>query len=115
MPPLDAKPSGWVTFDSRGQAVWEWEISTGVFSKGLDAEKRSALETGNRLSLEEPADSAHAKSSPDDVSAVGDPRNQIAARAFAKEAPRRSLDDRRWLSEEIRRTKPWQSPAKKGP
>ena len=80
----------------------------------LDGKKGSAPETVNRLSLEEPADNAHAQSSPADDTAVGDPRNQSAARPFANEVPRKSLDDLRRLSEEIKRIKHLQSSAKKG-
>ena len=80
----------------------------------LDGKKGSAPETVNRLSLEEPADNAHAQSSPGDDTAVGDPRNQSAARPFANEVPRKSLDDLRRLSEEIKRIKHLQSSAKKG-
>jgi hypothetical protein len=42
-PPADKK-SGRVTFDARGNAVWEWAMSTGIFARDVDSERLKKLE-----------------------------------------------------------------------
>lgn len=113
VPPLDAKPTGRVSFDSRGQAFWEWEISPGVFTRDPDTDPIAALDAESPLSLEEPSDTARAKFAPGKASAPGDPRNQVTAPSPSAATPRKSLDDLRRLSEEIKRARHWQPPAKK--
>jgi hypothetical protein len=41
--PADKK-SGRVAFDSRGNAVWEWAMSTGIFGRDVDSERLKKLE-----------------------------------------------------------------------
>jgi hypothetical protein len=41
---LAEKKSGRVTFDSRGNAVWEWAMSTGIFGRDVDSERLKKLE-----------------------------------------------------------------------
>ena len=41
--PADKK-SGRVTFDARGNAVWEWAMSTGIFGRDVDSERLKRLE-----------------------------------------------------------------------
>jgi hypothetical protein len=41
--PADKK-SGRVTFDARGNAVWEWAMSTGIFGRDVDSERLKKLE-----------------------------------------------------------------------
>ena len=36
--------SGRVTFDARGNAVWEWAMSTGIFGRNVDAKRLKKLE-----------------------------------------------------------------------
>ncbi len=115
MPPVDAKPTGRVSFDSRGQAIWEWEIAPGVFSRDPDADRLAALDADNPLSLEDPDDPASPQSVPRRIGGVGDPRNQIGAEPPEGETPRKSLDDLRRLSEEIKRARHWPTaPKRKG-
>ena len=112
MPPLDAKPTGRVSFDSRGQAIWEWEIAPGVFSRDPDADRMAALHTENPLSLEEPTENANRQSVLPRISAMGDPRNQVAAVSAGAVTPRKSIDDLRRLSEEIKRARHWPTGSK---
>jgi hypothetical protein len=44
-------PSGKITHDSRGNAVWDWDIATGVLARKSVAELITSLEPGS-LSLD---------------------------------------------------------------
>jgi hypothetical protein len=43
-PKADAKSTGRVQFDSRGNAVWEWSIATGAFGREVSDERLQKLE-----------------------------------------------------------------------
>ncbi len=40
----DDQKSGRVTFDDRGNAVWEWSMSTGIFGRNVDTKRLKKLE-----------------------------------------------------------------------
>lgn len=40
----DAKSTGRVQFDDKGNAIWEWSISTGAFARAVSAERLQRLE-----------------------------------------------------------------------
>jgi len=42
-PEADAQRSGRVSHDSRGNAVWEWQTSTGVFSREVNTQRLKKL------------------------------------------------------------------------
>lgn len=115
MTPEDTKPTGRVSFDSRGQAIWEWEIAPGVFSRDVGTGKFPGIDADSGLSLQEPVDGTPVRAGAGKPGTAGDPRNSDQAQAKASEKPRKSLDDLRRLSEEIKRTRHWQPPAKKAP
>jgi hypothetical protein len=48
----DAKRSGRVSFDSRGNSVWEWQLETGVYSRDVNTQKLKKLDLGD-LSIAE--------------------------------------------------------------
>jgi hypothetical protein len=50
-PPGAPKQSGRVAYDSKGNPVWEWETSTGVFDRNVSTQRLKKLEA--KLSLEE--------------------------------------------------------------
>jgi hypothetical protein len=121
--PKAEKRSGRVTFDSRGNSVWEWQLETGVYSRDVSTQKlkkldlgelsiaETAIEPGPKLSLQDespgggfnPYDRApnpkQVGFNPyDNARAVG---NKFAPQESAKKP--RTLDDLRKLSEMIKR------------
>jgi hypothetical protein len=89
-------PSGRIAFNDRGTAVWEWRTDTGNFKADIDTKQVKALQESTDVSLGE------APTAPisDNPYSTGDKREIIA-----KRAPRRTLDDMRKLSEEIKRAR----------
>ena len=87
--------SGRVAYDDRGQPVWEWRVDTGVFSRDVDARRMRQIQDDASVKLrDEPAPCA-----------VGfDPYSTATAQAQPKKA-RRTLDDMRKLSEEIKKNR----------
>jgi len=51
-PDADSKRSGRVSFDSRGNSVWEWQLETGVYSRDVNTQKLKKLDLGD-LSIAE--------------------------------------------------------------
>src|SRR5687768_4956607 len=51
-PSAEGKRSGRVTFDSRGNSVWEWQLETGVYSRDVNTQKLKKLDLGD-LSIAE--------------------------------------------------------------
>ena len=89
-------PSGRMAFDDRGKAVWEWRTDTGTFKTDIDTQRVRALQDTTNVSIgEEPTPGPS-----DNPYSTGDKRELIA-----KRAPRRTLDDMRKLSEEIKRAR----------
>lgn len=50
-PAGEPKQSGRVAYDSKGNPIWEWETSTGVFNRDVSTQRLKKLEA--KLSLEE--------------------------------------------------------------
>jgi hypothetical protein len=48
----EGKRSGRVSFDSRGNSVWEWQLETGVYSRDVNTQKLKKLDLGD-LSIAE--------------------------------------------------------------
>ena len=46
--------SGRVAFDARGNAVWEWSMSTGVFARNVDTRRLKKLQENDLKIAEEP-------------------------------------------------------------
>jgi hypothetical protein len=53
-PPDDKKRSGRAGFDERGNAVWEWQLETGVYSRDITTQKLKKLDLDD-LSIAETA------------------------------------------------------------
>jgi|KBSSwiStaDraftv2_1062776.scaffolds.fasta_scaffold27215_2 hypothetical protein len=87
--------SGRVTHDDRGQPVWEWRVGTGEFSRDVDTKQVRQLQ-----------EDASAKLAPEPAAPVeGFDPYSTATSAGAPHKPRRTLDDMRKLSEEIKRNR----------
>ena len=87
------KPSGRVAFDERGNATWEWQGETGRFDRDIDTGRLRKM--GSDLSC----DGDHVA----DAAPPHDPYNKSTLSADAQSRPtKRTLDDLRRLSEEIK-------------
>lgn len=54
-PPAQGRDrSGRVQFDDRGNAVWEWSVSTGAFGREVSTERLKKLESGLSLADDAP-------------------------------------------------------------
>jgi hypothetical protein len=103
--------SGRIAYDESGQPVWEWRVDTGVFTRDVDTRKMRTVERDAASSL---------KSVPPEQARrfVGfDPYSTAVAKESPAPAPkpepsepkapktRRTLDDMRALSEEIKKNR----------
>jgi hypothetical protein len=83
--------SGRVAFDERGMPTWEWRVDTGTFSRDIDTQRLRQLQEEAAVSLE---------GVPAPIPGV-DPYS-VATPVAPQKTPRRTLDDMRKLSEEIK-------------
>jgi hypothetical protein len=86
--------SGRVAFDERGRSTWEWRVDTGTFSRDIDTQRLRQLQEEAAATLK---DAAVPLEGVDPYSATIPPSPQ--------KTPRRTLDDMRRLSEEIKRSR----------
>jgi hypothetical protein len=92
-------PSGRIAFDARGNAVWQWRTESGDFKSDVDTQTVRAIQNATDVNLGDPPATC-SPSQPvnhDPYSTAGAPRGQ--------KSPRRTLDDMRKLSEEIKRAR----------
>ena len=89
----DPTQSGRVAYDERGQPVWEWRVDTGVFSRDVDTKQVRQIQDDASTKLQD-------ESAPRSVGF--DPYSTATTQVEPKK-PRRTLDDMRKLSEEIKR------------
>jgi hypothetical protein len=94
-------PSGRIAFDERGNARWEWRTDTGSFKADIDTCKVRALQESTDTKLGGTPGSAPAQP----AKPGGDPYRTADAPRAAEKKPRRTLDDMRRLSEEIKRAR----------
>jgi hypothetical protein len=87
--------SGRVAYDERGQPVWEWCVDTGVFSRDVDTVQVKKLQ-----------EDASVKLAPTSAPSVEgfDPYSRDTG-GSSPQKPRRTLDDMRKLSEEIKKNR----------
>lgn len=105
--PKQAKKSGRATTDERGNSVWEWQTDSGSFKRNIDTQKLERLKSSG-LSV---ADTCGKQSGIDPYNNDRAIKPKQPEEAATK--PRRkSIDDLRTLSEEIRQKKPLRNPKK---
>jgi hypothetical protein len=79
--PSTERKSGRVTFDARGNAVWEWSMSTGIFGRDVDSERLKKLEAPDlKIADDPPQKSRTFATSPDERGPGFDPYNTHAYR-----------------------------------
>jgi hypothetical protein len=83
--------SGRVAFDERGRSTWEWRVDTDTFSREIDTQRLRQLQEEAAVTLEgEP------------VPPPGVDPYSVATPVAPQKTARRTLDDMRKLSEEIK-------------
>jgi hypothetical protein len=87
-------PSGRVGFDDRGNATWEWRTDTGSFRCDIDTARVRALKDATGVELDEKAPPQGA-----------DPYGTVTVKIPEEKKQRRTLNDMRQLSEEIKRAR----------
>ncbi len=87
--------SGRAAFDDRGQSTWEWRVDTGTFSRQIDTQRLKQIQEQAGVTLKEdpppPAGGINPYSAPTPLP--------------PETKKRRTLDDMRKLSEEIKRNR----------
>lgn len=110
-PPETDKPeeqkSGRVTFDSRGNAVWEWSMSTGNFGRNVDTKRLKKLEASDLKLVEDPTSKEKAFTLKPAKQPGGgfDPYNSSGASFVPTNKPTPKPKDLRRLSEWIQQQK----------
>ena len=117
--PNSQLPSGRIAFDDRGNAVWEWRTDNGTYKTDVDTQKVKAIQesTGDSLSLEDERPATGRPVGHDPYSSATDPRQPFRRNTppptpahEEKKPQRRTLDDMRRLSEEIKRQRALKKP-----
>ena len=113
--PKSQQPSGRIAFDDRGNAVWEWRTDNGAYKTDVDTQKVRAIQdsTVDSLSLEEDRPAAGRPVGHDPYSSAAGPRQPLRKSPHPQEEKkpqRRTLDDMRRLSEEIKRQRALKKP-----
>jgi hypothetical protein len=101
---MSSKPdpkSGRVAYDDRGQPVWEWRVDTGVFSRDVDTKRMRQIQEDAQVKLQHAPASAPALA----PRRVGFDPYSTATTLQQPMKPRRTLDDMRKLSEEIKKNR----------
>ena len=88
--------TGRVVFDDRGQSVWEWRVDD-HFEKDVDTARLRTLQDTSVLEVLEDVEPGAAPPTPQSNYFDAGPKEDAAA------GKRRSLDDMRRLSEEIKK------------
>lgn len=92
----DPVPTGRIRFDERGNALFEWRTDTGTFTSDIDTQRVKALQESTHAQLGGGAAPAPPPDASDPYDTASYPTLPI------KKEPRRTLDDMRRLSEEIK-------------
>jgi hypothetical protein len=94
----EAKRSGRVGFDSRGNSVWEWQLETGVYSRDVNTQKLKKLDLGELSIAETVFGEGPLSLQDDDKPAPGGGFNPYNHRPQAKQEGTNPYDSARALS-----------------
>jgi hypothetical protein len=110
--PQSQLPSGRAGFDERGNAIWEWRTDSGTYKSNVDTQEVKAIRdsTGDSLSIAEEAPSQPVDHDPYSTAAPRQPFPRTPPPPEEKKPQRRTLDDMRRLSEEIKRQRTQKKP-----
>jgi hypothetical protein len=101
--------SGRVAYDERGQPVWEWRVDTGVFTRDVDTRQMRKIQEAAAANLQQvPAPDQSKRFVGFDPYSTAVAMETPAPQEPAKPKPpktRRTLDDMRALSEEIKKNR----------
>jgi hypothetical protein len=100
--------SGRVAYDERGQPVWEWRVDTGVFSRDVDTKQMRQIQEEVSVKLQDtPVPSRRSVGFDPYSTAVGKEPPPPKEEPLKPQPPktRRTLDDMRKLSEEIKKNR----------
>jgi hypothetical protein len=102
----DSPRSGRVTFDDRGNAVWEWSMSTGAYGREVDTRRLKKLEAKDLKIADEPALPLRKNVVPSKAGGGTDPYNS-AGTGIAPQRPKEPAKptDLRRLSDWIKQQK----------
>lgn len=106
-PETDTSPkSGRVTFDDRGNAVWEWSMATGAFGREVDTRRLEKLEAKDLKIVDDAAKPAARGPVPTKSDRGSDPYNNTGAPVSPRgsSTPNKPTDLRK-LSEWIKQQK----------
>ena len=112
--PKSQLPSGRAGFDERGNAVWEWRTDSGAYKSDVDTQEVRAIRdaTGDSLSIVDEHPSQPVNHDPYSTAEPRHPfpKNPPSPPPEGKKPQRRTLDDMRRLSEEIKRQRALKKP-----
>jgi hypothetical protein len=100
--------SGRVAYDERGQPVWEWRVDTGVFTRDVDTRQMRKIQEEAAAELQPVPPEQSRRFTGFDPYSTAVAKEPPAPQEPAKPKPpktRRTLDDMRALSEEIKKNR----------
>ncbi len=96
--------SGRVAYDDRGQPVWEWRVATGVFSRDVDTKQMRQIQEEASAKLQDEPSPRSVGFDPYSTATAKEPPPQPQPQPQPPKT-RRTLDDMRKLSEEIKKNR----------
>jgi len=100
--------SGRVAYDERGQPVWEWRVDTGVFTRDVDTRQMRKIQDDAAAKLQQMPPEESRRFVGFDPYSTAVAKEPPPAQEPVKPKPpktRRTLDDMRALSEEIKKNR----------
>jgi hypothetical protein len=100
--------SGRVAYDERGQPVWEWRVDTGIFTRDVDTRQMRKIQEEAAVGLPPVPQEESPRFKGFDPYSTAVAKEPPAPQEPAKPKPpktRRTLDDMRALSEEIKKNR----------
>jgi hypothetical protein len=109
--PKSQLPSGRIGFDERGNSVWEWRTDSGTYKSNVDTQEVRAIQdsTVDSFSIVDERPSQPVNHDPYSTAAPRQPFPKTLP-PEEKKPQRRTLDDMRRLSEEIKRQREQKKP-----